>query len=189
MLFRSPISGGIPFCFPQFGPGAIQQHGFARNLDWTVANKAADSVTLTLEPSSYTKKMFPFDFKCTFTVTVTGTSLDTSLVVANTGKEDFDFQAALHSYYDVSDISKASVARDGGTFEGNIYTDRMRTEENFREKSRPRHPICVEKREEITIDKETDSLYPGVANAVLKDSGKGKALKIVNGGGFKDMVL
>ena len=23
-----PISGGIPFCFPQFGPGAIQQHGF-----------------------------------------------------------------------------------------------------------------------------------------------------------------
>ena len=22
-----PISGGIPFCFPQFGPGAIQQHG------------------------------------------------------------------------------------------------------------------------------------------------------------------
>ena len=41
---------------------------------------------------------------------------------------------------------------------GNIYTDRMLTEENFREKSRPRHPICVEKREEITIDKETDSL-------------------------------
>jgi len=29
----------------------VQQHGFARNLDWTVANKAADSVTLTLEPS------------------------------------------------------------------------------------------------------------------------------------------
>eukprot|EP00775_Hariotina_reticulata_P000119 gene119-286_t len=29
-----PISGGVPHCFPQFGPGAIQQHGFARNLDW-----------------------------------------------------------------------------------------------------------------------------------------------------------
>ena len=23
-----PISGGVPFCFPQFGPGAMQQHGF-----------------------------------------------------------------------------------------------------------------------------------------------------------------
>ena len=31
-----PISGGLPHCFPQFGPGEIQQHGFARNLDWEV---------------------------------------------------------------------------------------------------------------------------------------------------------
>ena len=31
-----PISGGVPHCFPQFGPGAMQQHGFARNLDWEV---------------------------------------------------------------------------------------------------------------------------------------------------------
>lgn len=27
-----PISGGVPICFPQFGPGPMQQHGFARNL-------------------------------------------------------------------------------------------------------------------------------------------------------------
>ena len=32
-----PISGGIPHCFPQFGPGAMQQHGFARNCVWDVA--------------------------------------------------------------------------------------------------------------------------------------------------------
>lgn len=25
-----PISGGVPHCFPQFGPGEIQQHGFLR---------------------------------------------------------------------------------------------------------------------------------------------------------------
>ncbi len=31
-----PISGGVPHCFPQFGPGEMQQHGFARNLDWEV---------------------------------------------------------------------------------------------------------------------------------------------------------
>lgn len=37
-----PIAGGIPICFPQFGPGAIQQHGFARNVDWAVSDSSAD---------------------------------------------------------------------------------------------------------------------------------------------------
>jgi hypothetical protein len=37
-----PISGGIPHCFPQFGPGEMQQHGFGRNLDWAVSQHKAD---------------------------------------------------------------------------------------------------------------------------------------------------
>ena len=28
------IRGGIPIVFPQFGPGKLQQHGFARNTVW-----------------------------------------------------------------------------------------------------------------------------------------------------------
>lgn len=27
-----PYAGGAPHCFPQFGPGAIMQHGFARGI-------------------------------------------------------------------------------------------------------------------------------------------------------------
>merc|ERR1719378_971343 len=49
-----PISGGLPFCWPQFGPGDMQQHGFARNCDWTVAKTeggASPSVTFELTPS------------------------------------------------------------------------------------------------------------------------------------------
>lgn len=37
-----PISGGIPFCWPQFGPGKIQQHGFARNFEWSITSTSAD---------------------------------------------------------------------------------------------------------------------------------------------------
>ena len=51
------------------------------------------------------------------------------------------------------------------------------------------HEFVVEENEELKITEETDKLYPGVCDAVLKDSGKGKALKIVNGAGFKDTVL
>ena len=38
-----PISGGIPICFPRFGPSPeMQQHGFARNVDWVVCSSSAD---------------------------------------------------------------------------------------------------------------------------------------------------
>lgn len=61
-----PISGGLPHCFPQFGPGAMQQHGFARNLDWAIASSSADpnpdekepSVELMLTENEYTLKMW-----------------------------------------------------------------------------------------------------------------------------------
>jgi len=32
----------MPLPSAQFGPGPMQQHGFARNLDWTVASTSAN---------------------------------------------------------------------------------------------------------------------------------------------------
>ena len=43
-----PISGGLSHCFPQFGPGPIQQHGFARNLNWSVHTCTESSATFEL---------------------------------------------------------------------------------------------------------------------------------------------
>ena len=179
-----PISGGLSHCFPQFGPDddqlackrGVQQHGFARNVDWKLVSSTESSATLSLEPSEYTEAMWDAPFKVTFTVSVTGTSLDCNVNVANTGKAEFDFQHALHSYFDVSSISGMSV---GGSFFGALGVDRMKSP----------HEFVVEENEELKITEETDKLYPGVCDAVLKDSGKGKALKIVNGAGFKDTVL
>merc|ERR1719277_1297332 len=70
-----PISGGLPFCWPQFGPGEMQQHGFARNCDWAVAKTTGGdnpSVTFELTPSDNTKNMWKYDFKNMYTVTVDG---------------------------------------------------------------------------------------------------------------------
>merc|ERR1719453_819900 len=93
-----PISGGLSHCFPQFGPGEIQQHGFARNVDWAVESMGDSSVTLKLSPSKYTKEMWDQEFEVLFTTTLTAESLDTSMTVTNKGGNSFDFQAALHSY-------------------------------------------------------------------------------------------
>lgn len=171
-----PISGGLSHCFPQFGPGVIQQHGFARNVDWEVVAMGDSSVTMKLAPSDYTKAIWDKDFECLFTTTLTGESLDTELVVKNTGKQAFDFQAALHSYFDLSDIEKVTV---GGSFKGKTFLNKM-LDPPMEE---------VETRDEITVSEEYDRVYMDVNDPVLKDMGKGKALKIVNSGGWKDTVM
>lgn len=63
-----PISGGLPHCFPQFGPGEIQQHGFGRNLEWEVAGTTDSSVSLKLANNDETMAMWPHPFECVYKV-------------------------------------------------------------------------------------------------------------------------
>merc|ERR1719453_3053426 len=136
-----PISGGLSHCFPQFGPGNIQQHGFARNVDWTVHAMDDCSVTLKLEPSEYTKAMWDQEFEVLFTTTLTAESLDTSMTVTNKGGNSFDFQAALHSYFDLSDISQASVS---GSIKGTKFLNKLLDPPAMQEETRDEIVIAEE---------------------------------------------
>lgn len=63
----------------------MQQHGFARNVDWEVVSTSADlqaderdpCVEFVLQPSDYTLAMFPYQFKVVYTVTLHGSQLQT----------------------------------------------------------------------------------------------------------------
>jgi glucose-6-phosphate 1-epimerase len=76
----------------QFGPGKMQQHGFARNVEWSVSSTSADlqpderdpSIELVLTPSEYSEEMFPFKFKVVYTVTLHGEQLQTNYRLAPT---------------------------------------------------------------------------------------------------------
>lgn len=64
--FRSPSHPPLALAAPQFGPGPIQQHGFARNVDWEIAATSADpqpddrdpEVQLVLTDNEYTRAMW-----------------------------------------------------------------------------------------------------------------------------------
>ncbi|MDN6110391.1 MAG: D-hexose-6-phosphate mutarotase, partial [Enterobacterales bacterium] len=60
------IRGGIPICWPWFGPAGQPAHGFARNLPWTLTAHDEDEsgviLTFTLEQSPESKKHWPHDF-------------------------------------------------------------------------------------------------------------------------------
>jgi len=171
-----PISGGLSHCWPQFGPGDIQQHGFARNVNWTVRSMTNNKVELEMAPSDYTKAMWDKSFLCVFTVTLEESKLATSMRVENTGAESFDFQAALHSYFTVSAIENLSIA---GSFKGKEFLNKMVDGGTMQ----------TEDRDEITISEEYDRVYMGVNDPVLKDSGIGKTLTVCNTAGYKDTVL
>lgn len=172
-----PISGGLSHCWPQFGPGAIQQHGFARNAAWTVGSVSDTEVTLTLEPSDYTMAMWDAAFKCTYTVTLDADQLATKLIVENTGETAWSFQAALHSYFSVSALDKLEIL---GSWKGKEFLNKLAGDGGERQ---------TEERDVITIDEEYDRVYTGVSDPVLKDSGTAKSLAILNNAGWEDTVL
>jgi glucose-6-phosphate 1-epimerase len=161
-----PISGGLSHCWPQFGPGAIQQHGFARNVNWTVKSMTDGTVELEMAPSDYTRAMWDKSFLCKFTVTLEDAKLATRMHVENTGAEAFDFQAALHSYFTVSAIENLSIA---GSFKGKEFLNKMVDGGTMQ----------TEERDEIKISEEYDRVYMGVNDPVLKDSGIGKTVSVV----------
>lgn len=173
-----PISGGIPHCFPQFGPGAMQQHGFARNLDWEVLEQTDSSVVFSLKESEYTLAMWPHAFEAKYAVTLTDASLSTELTVTNTGDATFDFTAALHSYWSITGVGNIKISSPA--FSGATYLDKM--------KSPPAD--VTSSSADITISAETDSVYKGVSgDVVLADSGRPRPLTISNQLGWSDTVL
>jgi galactose mutarotase-like enzyme len=126
------VRGGIPILFPiagalrdgQFQTGgqtyAMRQHGFARNLPWTIADQStADGARMTLElaPSALTRAQFPFEFKLSFTYSLSGGRLTIGQRFMNTGDVEMPIHPGLHPYFLVQDARKkeARVLTDATT--------------------------------------------------------------------------
>jgi glucose-6-phosphate 1-epimerase len=183
-----PIPGGMPHCWPWFGlPATAQRHGFARNVEWEVASVkggASPSVTLTLEPSDYSKEMWPNSFKNTYTVTLgADNSLTTALDVANTGSTAWNFTSGMHNYFSIGDIDATSIK---GAFKSSTWRDRTLDEEGASLKSPPQ----TEDREALTIAAHTDRLYEGVTGRLeIHDKANDRTIVMENQKGWADTVV
>jgi galactose mutarotase-like enzyme len=126
------VRGGIPILFPiagalrdgQFQAGgqtyAMRQHGFARNLPWTIADQStADGARMTLElaPSAATRAQFPFEFRLSFTYSLSAGRLTIGQRFMNTGDVEMPIHPGLHPYFLVQDARKkeARVLTDATT--------------------------------------------------------------------------
>ena len=118
-----PIRGGIPICFPWFGPHASDsskpQHGFARLITWKVisASVLSDGSTqllLDLESNTYTKEIWPHEFKAEMKIEI-GSALNVTLTYTNTGNQTFVCSDALHTYFNISDVANIKISGLQGT--------------------------------------------------------------------------
>jgi glucose-6-phosphate 1-epimerase len=151
---RRPIRGGIPICFPWFGPHpsepAASPHGFARLAPWTldgVASGADHAVTVTLSLRTAANRidegLWPHQCVLTFTATF-GRELALELAVHNVGVDACPVQEALHTYFAVGDIRQVSVEGLAGA----AYVDKVRGGER-----------CLQDAAPIRFAGETDRPY------------------------------
>lgn len=124
------IRGGVPVIFPWFstytGPGKAGQqhpfHGFARIMPWNVAStvQCGDRVVITFElAANEQSRALDYDgFRLVYTLRI-GRTLQLELAVYNEGETPLVFEEALHTYFAINDVTRATV--DG--LEGATYLD------------------------------------------------------------------
>lgn len=111
------IRGGIPVCFPWFGPHKTKKefpvHGCVRFRSWEIESVAQLSdgrtkVVLFIGSDEATRGYWPHDFRLQLAATI-GKSLEVELIASNTGVEPFSYENCLHTYFNVGDVAKTTV--------------------------------------------------------------------------------
>jgi galactose mutarotase-like enzyme len=74
----------------------LGRHGFARDMEFMVTTKAADSVTFTLQSNADTLAKFPFAFRFDITYTIAQSQLLVNYTVANSGAGSLYFSVGAH---------------------------------------------------------------------------------------------
>ncbi|MBD3611748.1 MAG: D-hexose-6-phosphate mutarotase, partial [Hydrogenovibrio crunogenus] len=113
---EKPVRGGIPICWPWFGPSqeaGLPAHGFVRNRVWhldSVRNLEAGvtEVILMLESDDASLAVWPHAFRLELKIEI-GTELVMTLITHNLNDHDIEVTEAFHSYFTVSDAESIQV--------------------------------------------------------------------------------
>jgi len=111
------IKGGIPVCWPWFGPDpegrGRPDHGFVRNADWRLLSTesmvdGATRVRLGVRDDDASRALWDYAFTLEIGITI-GPILELELITRNSGTVPVTITQALHSYFRIGDIRRAQV--------------------------------------------------------------------------------
>lgn len=124
-----PIRGGVPICWPWFGPDSsgrnLPAHGVARLRAWTpleasVLQDGRCRLRLAFTPQGNECEIVATGLRLEYTVTV-GQTLTLELDTINDGNTATAFEDALHSYFVLSDPKATRIHG----LEGTTYLDKL----------------------------------------------------------------
>ncbi len=176
-----PIRGGMPVCFPWFGPGPSGDlqpaHGFARLNEWELIDDshtddgglrveyAIDSTTAVAQPH------WPHKYSARLNVTFGSQELVVEFTVTNDDVEPITYEEALHTYLAVGDVRQARVAG----LDGARYLDKVAG-------------TWLTQDGDVTITGETDRVYLSTGEVTLEDPATGRTLVISKEGSANTVV-
>ncbi|HEB92349.1 MAG TPA: D-hexose-6-phosphate mutarotase [Gammaproteobacteria bacterium] len=175
------VRGGVPVCWPWFGPHATEAgfpaHGFARTQCWEMVqvqqlSDGSTTLSLRLLQDADTRRLWPHEAALLLLVNV-GEGLQMDLLTRNTGSEVFTVTQALHTYFAVSDVREVSVRG----LEDVAYIDKVADGARGKQ-SGP-----------VTFSAETDCIYLDQgAECVIDDPGLQRRI-IIRRKGSRSMVV
>ena len=169
------IRGGIPVCWPWFGPReGLPGHGVVRTRFWNLASATESTdgvrVVLTLE-SDGSIAGWPHAFALELTVQM-GAALDVHLRMKHLGTEAATFTGALHTYLTVGAIEQTKVLGLAGT----SYSD---TIDAGKVKPQPG---------DVIFDREVDRVYHSSTPVRVVDAAWNRTLEVSKTGSAATVV-
>jgi glucose-6-phosphate 1-epimerase len=167
---NEPIRGGVPICFPWFGPReGGPAHGLARILAWELTGTAAakdGSVTVRLRLPQNSVKPEWSALRTEFIVTIAG-QLTMELSTTNESADKIlEIENCLHTYFYVGDIAQVSLAG----LQGLPFDDFAAGATDARK---------LENDPVLCIRKETNRVYPDTTSTVeIRDENLRRTIRV-----------
>ncbi len=155
------IKGGIPICWPWFGPDLEDKgrpaHGFVRNWPWSVISTGTDSdgstvIKLGVADDAQSRAIWPHAFNL-FQVITVGSTLKLELITLNAGDTPFSITQGFHTYFNVGDVTRAQVlGLEDKRFIDKVADDAIETQDGH-----------------LAVHGEVNRIYEGVDRDLLID--------------------
>ena len=170
------IRGGVPICWPSFGVNNpdLPQHGFARLGMWKLKNSQdidanTTQITLVLNDTQESLGMWNYKFELALKITISD-KLTMELTTTNLDEKPFKITQALHTYFQISNISNIAIKG----LSDKPYLDALTNKE-------------CKQNGDIIFTKEVDSVYQEVDGEILL-ADKNRTITIQNEGSSSVVV-